>query len=580
MKQLVALLCALACLTAGVRAQNIVVGSAVGQSPSAFVGSHLLGGGVYVFNVKFNNASGNISQPQIGTFGANGYTALAMQQGVLMTTGGIDVAPGPNDEGNASSPMNPYYADPAMQAFASGTVMGCATLDFDFVGLTNDVSFNYIFASEEYPEYVCSPYADVFALLLTGPDPATGEVVTRNLALIPGTVTDSTPGGVAVAIGTVNPGTPGIYGGSGSGCRYDFSYFYNDNTDVMLNQGIEYDGFTDKLQASAQIVPCEVYHMHISVCNVGDNMKGSALFLEGNSFTIPGVSIGLSRPGVDTVLGYCPYTVPLTLAGTPFDYGHVNFVTGGDAVAGTDYLLTDGEGHDVIASGIDIGNDTRSIVLQVRPGVDLTYHKTVELCLETQLCPAVPGLVVRDTMRFALFRGDGVRLRDTTITCSYVCLQVEAELMYGEPPIAYQWQPTTGIDYPNRRVSSAFITESSDYRLIATGGSNCSSDTAQVRIVITGEDPGGVVGPGAGQDGWRVWPNPAAGVLHLEAAEPDGAGWQEVELYAADGRRVLRQPVACGQVDIPVDGLAGGVYTVRVRTVAGFLTAKVVINEL
>ena len=70
-------------------AQNITVSSAQGQDINTFVQANLVGNGVQVFNVKFNNNTGNIATPQIGTFNANGYTLLRMTEGVLMTTGNI-----------------------------------------------------------------------------------------------------------------------------------------------------------------------------------------------------------------------------------------------------------------------------------------------------------------------------------------------------------------------------------------------------------------------------------------------------------------------------------------------------------
>ena len=575
MKKIISLFCLLLCLTVGTTAQNITVSSAVGQSPATFVNTHLLGGGVYIYNAKFNNVSGNITMPQIGTFSANGYTGLVMYEGVLMTTGNIHLAPGPNNMTDASTPIATAFIDPAMESVATSDLQGCATLDFDFVGLSDTMSFNYCFASEEYPEYVCSRYNDVFAFFLTGPDPVTGEEVTRNIALIPNTVSDTMPEGIAVAINSVNSGSPGIYSGAGTGCYYDYSTYYNDNTADTSVAGIQYDGYTSKLTASARILPCETYHMHISLCNVGDNLLGSGVFIEGGSFTVPSDHIVLSRAGIDTVWGSCPHQVPLSLAGTPFEWGVVHYTSGGTAVEGTDYILTNDDGAYVSTTGITIGNTPRNIVLRVLPNVDLTHTKTIELYLETRLCPAHPQLVVRDTMRFVLVRGGDVRLRDTSIICSHACLEVSAPLVYGEPPITYLWQPTTGIDHPNHRVSTAFITESADYQLIATGGSGCHSDTAHVHVVVTGQDPVGIDELGISDQELRIHPNPASNIIHIDAL----AEVLHVTLYASNGRMVGEWPVGQGhrQVTIPTEGLDEGIYTVRVRTSKGYSINKVVI---
>ncbi|MDX2286593.1 MAG: S8 family serine peptidase [Bacteroidia bacterium] len=77
---------------------------------------------------------------------------------------------------------------------------------------------------------------------------------------------------------------------------------------------------------------------------------------------------------------------------------------------------------------------------------------------------------------------------------------------------------------------------------------------------------------GAGPDGapaWRVYPNPARGVLH---AAPAGAvaGPAEAELLDLAGRSLLqvRQPQG-GPMDLPVAGLPAGLYLLRIRTAAG-----------
>ena len=583
MKKTIIIVCTVLCLTASAWSQgNITVQDAIGQSPAVFLQNHLLGGGVYIFNAKFNNATSIIGTANIGTFQSNGFPGLMMANGVLMTTGNISVAPGPNNTTGLSTPIEGYYSDPEMAAVATSSINGCSTLDFDFVSLSNTVSFNYTFASEEYPEYVCSQYNDVFAFYVTGPDPVTGEEVTRNIAIIPGTVSSSTPDGIAVAINSVNPGVPGASAGTGaSGCYYDYSGFYVDNNfgneygGPTVNEGIQYDGYTSKLTAETTVMPCQVYHMHISVCNVGDNAFDSGVFLEGGRFTAPTAAIGLSRTGTDTVRGSCPFEIPLTLSQTSFDEGRVHFSFGGTAEEGVDFVLLDGAGMAVDSLGLFIDNGVHSFVLRGQPGADLQQDKTIEVYLATSLCSDFPQLLTYDTMHFVLTQGGDVRVKDTTIRCSYACFEVGTELIYGEEPVSYRWEPTTGIDAPYSLHSTAMIFETSDYLLIATGGSGCNSDTAEVHIVITGEEPPVGIDEVAGE-GVRVYPNPAGDVIHI-----DGTDVQRVEVFTIEGRKVYEQNfhAVSGTVDIPTDDLPAGVYGIRVGTVHGMSGAKIVVNK-
>lgn len=257
--------------------QNISVFSAQGENAASFLNTHMVGNGVRIFNVR-HNGNTNISQNNIGSFSSNGFSEIAMDSGIILTTGDINVAVGPNNSSGMESPIS-SFTDSVLGSFLQSNVTSCSTLDFDFFSIGNIVSVLYCFASEEYPEYVCSSFNDVFAFLVTGTDPETGHVCTRNIAIIPGTISDENPNGIAVAINSVNPGTGG--NPSTEGCYYEYSNYYISNT---ASTGIQYDGFTRKLSASADIIPNEVYHMHISVCNVSDNAYGSGVFLQGGSF--------------------------------------------------------------------------------------------------------------------------------------------------------------------------------------------------------------------------------------------------------------------------------------------------------
>lgn len=581
MKKTITTMCAIACLSVGVWAQNITVQNAIGQSPATFIQNNLLGGGVYIYNAKFSNSLSNISTANIGTFQANGFNGLSMSNGIIMTTGNIDVAPGPNNMSSATNAIEGYYSDPEMDIVATDNVNGCSTLDFDFVTLASAVQFNYTFASEEYPEYVCSSYNDVFAFFVTGPDPETGEEVTRNIAIIPGTISDATPNGIAVAINSVNIGQASIYGGSGLDCYYDYSSFYVNNCSDSTGtpseaDGIQYDGYTSKLTASAEVVPCAVYHMHISVCNVGDNSYDSGVFLEGNSFTANTQAIGLSRPGVTPIHGSCPNAIPLSLATTSYNQGTVQFNFGGSAVYGVDYVITDENGQPFDSLGMVIDNDTHSFIIHGMPDADLSQTKTIDLYLATSLCSAFPQLLTYDTMHFSLDKGGDVRVKDSIITCTHACFEVGTELEYGTN-VSYRWTPTTDLDDPYSLTTSAMIFESRDYHLIATGGSGCNSDTALVRVVITDSNPDIPVGiDETDAEGIHIYPNPAHNVIHI-----DVAGVQHVEVYNREGRKVWEQSYngLTGTIDIPTEGLVAGVYGIRVSTAHGVSGNKIVVNK-
>ena len=570
MQKKLLIIVALMCCMSQIWAQNISVTTAMGQNPNTFVNTALAGKGVYLFNAKFSNSSANISTNQIGVFHANGFTDFTMDSGIVMTTGEITVAPGPNTLGGASAPVDGFYSDPQMQLLATNTVNGCATLDFDFVGLTNFISFMYTFASEEYPEFVCSNYNDVFAFFITGPDPETMEERTWNVAIIPETVTDSTPNGIAVAINSVNPGVPGASGGSGSGCYYDYSSYYIPNSNDTA--GVQYDGYTMKLQASASIVPCALYHMHLSVCNVGDNSYDSGVFLEYGSFNSPTTQLGFEQEGFDTVRQGCPTRVPLDMSNSAYVDGLVRVSYGGNAVYGRDFTCVSDSG--LVLDGTQSFYISRDqlhyLELTGVRGADLSVPKYIDLFFETSVCPEYPELKVYDTMHFVMVASAEMRLRDTAITADYLCTEVGVSVISGKPPYTFQWIPEDNLADPTAQTTAAFISESSVYHVVATDGFGCGVDTATVTVTITNPP----LGIGEVEDSpVKVYPNPVDGELHVAAA-----GVFSVELYNTQGQKLYAAQERTGDMAINTEAFASGLYYLRVATAEGIVTKAVVVK--
>ena len=58
-----------------------------------------------------------------------------------------------------------------LQSITSNQIYDECVIEFDFVPEGDSISFNYVFVSEEYPEYVCASFNDAFGFFLTGPNP-------------------------------------------------------------------------------------------------------------------------------------------------------------------------------------------------------------------------------------------------------------------------------------------------------------------------------------------------------------------------------------------------------------------------
>ena len=295
-----------------------------GMSPNALVQDVLIGAGVQVSNVFYSGSAG-----AIGTFNSTNAN-VGIEQGIIMTTGTInpgDNGPfGSNNQSNAGMD-NGAGGYPPLSNLGGTTTFNAAILEFDFVPFSDTVRFEYVFGSEEYPEYVGSQFNDVFAFFITGPglNPA-GE----NMAIIPGT---SFP----VAINNVNAGLNNqyfTYNGNGNEAPFNGSPFY-----------IQYDGFTKPLEAVSRVQCGETYHLIIAIADVGDAIFDSGIFLKANSFSSEqpvAVDYTLSSnpylDGQTMAAGCTSATFTVTRSGSGLDQPlTIPINLSGSAVEGVDY---------------------------------------------------------------------------------------------------------------------------------------------------------------------------------------------------------------------------------------------------
>lgn len=249
------------CLSHQVNAQ-LTVSSA--PTPTQLVQNILVGTGVTATNISYLGANG-----AKGSFNCIGGCNIGLASGVLLTSGGVTSAVGVNNSTGAGVD-NSSGSDVDLNGLhptGSGE-QDAAVLEFDFMVPTDSVRFRYVWASEEYHDYVGTGCNDFFGFFINGP----GFVGKKNIALIPGTTTP-------ISINNVNNGNaPGMTSPTGpcTNCAY-----FRDNTGGTT---VQYDGMTTVLTAVSQVCPCEVYHMKLAVQDFCDGNFDSGVFLEANSF--------------------------------------------------------------------------------------------------------------------------------------------------------------------------------------------------------------------------------------------------------------------------------------------------------
>ncbi len=245
------------------------------ETPAELALNVFQGPGVVLSNIKYNGSAANANtiSDQVGHFTNGNTTNLGLDSGVILATGKATLAIGPNNAGGASLVTStPTQGDVDLALLSTNTIYNKACLEFDFVPEGTQLSFSFVFASEEYPEFANSQWNDVMGFFINGPGlsgPFSNN--SRNIALI---LPSTTP----IAINNLNNGTANL-----GPCEYCEFYVNNGTGNTpTVNNTIQYDGFTTVLSAKAQLIPGETYHLKIAIANAGDNSWDSALFLKAN----------------------------------------------------------------------------------------------------------------------------------------------------------------------------------------------------------------------------------------------------------------------------------------------------------
>jgi hypothetical protein len=181
------------------------------------------------------------------------------------STGALVLSSGSAPEANCITNDVPSFSselgipgDPDLQKLIPGHITyDSAVLEFDVVANMNgDLTFSYVFASEEYNEWVNTAYNDVFAFYIDG----------VNVAMV---------GSIPVSIDNVNLGV-------NSGL-----YVSNDGSSTSAESKCQYDGFTTLLTTSPFPVKSgQLYHIKLGVSDAGDHIYDSVVYIKSQSLAI------------------------------------------------------------------------------------------------------------------------------------------------------------------------------------------------------------------------------------------------------------------------------------------------------
>jgi hypothetical protein len=234
-----------------------------GVTPEALAQA-LVGEGVTISNVSYTGAP-----VAAGTF-SGGTGIIGFEQGIILSSGCVSNVIGPNEDPGITCVTNtPGDAD--LTALAGVPTFDAAVLEFDFVPTTDRIFIQYVFASDEYNEFVGS-FNDVFGFFVNGVNYA---------------VVANPP--VPVAINTINEGRPGVPPTN--------PQFYINNDPFNPNfagqtvppgqlLNTEMDGLTVVLTFEAPVNPGQTNRMKLAIADAIDRVLDSNVFIQAGTLAV------------------------------------------------------------------------------------------------------------------------------------------------------------------------------------------------------------------------------------------------------------------------------------------------------
>lgn len=252
------------CVSQHFHAQTITVDNTT-NSPAQLVNLLLGNSCVEVSNIS-------ISSPQSVAYFNKNASTFPINEGIIIRNGAAINTQGLYTNTNLSTQINTnsdaYLQNLSNSSGQTAPITDVAFLEFDFIPLSSNFSFDFLFASNEYGQYQCG-FSDVFAFVLTNLSNGTST----NLAVIPGT---STPV-------TVKDIRNSAFNGSCQSANSGFFGVYNVNNSAASTLNMR--GHTIVMNASSVVVPNTPYKIRLVIGDYNDSGYDSAVFLAAGSFT-------------------------------------------------------------------------------------------------------------------------------------------------------------------------------------------------------------------------------------------------------------------------------------------------------
>ncbi len=202
---------------------------------------------------------------QLGSF-SGGLGIIGIESGVVLTTGNVELAGTGNGGAAQSMPANGSDFSSQLSAAYPGVPLDdVSALQISFEATSTVLQFDFVFASEEYLEYVGEEFNDAIGVFIDGPGFSDEFAGYENVALVPGTSD-------LVNINNVNTVTNATW------------YVNNPPGGGPYGAVFAYDGFTKKMTIVLTGLSCgSTYNLHFAVADAIDENFDAALFIGANS---------------------------------------------------------------------------------------------------------------------------------------------------------------------------------------------------------------------------------------------------------------------------------------------------------
>ena len=223
------------------------------------------------------SVTGDLFTPGKNSYGTftNSSANFPFQSGIVLSTWSSTQSTGPFVRTSGGG-NNSWVGDTDLNQTLNSNSVNATVLEFDFTPLTNTISFNYFFASNEYQDDYHCQYSDGFAFLIKEKGSTNPY---QNLAVIPNTTIPVSSTNIHPAITYVPP-----IGETKSCVASNPDYFGQFNNAPNNSSPINYAGQTKVLNARTNVTPGTTYHIKLVIADDRNIYYDSAIFIEAASF--------------------------------------------------------------------------------------------------------------------------------------------------------------------------------------------------------------------------------------------------------------------------------------------------------